>query len=623
MKKLKSLSFLWKDLVPKLICGWLFSGFIFLLFYGEENLDVQFAKNVNPVAAVLLIFADVLILSGLDILFSGKSGERLFACIKLPISFETGKSELKITPIALTVTVFLFSAELLIRMNSIYVYLAVALFFVLAVKYMCDKEKKLSVELSKKFSAAFVCLSVIFFAHVTMTISVLRYETYSAPNFDFGIFSNMYYHMKETFLPVSSCERDMLLSHFSVHISPILYLLLPIYAIFTSPVTIAVMQVIIIYSGIVPLYLIARKYKLSDGLIAVVGLIFSSYPAFCANCLFDFHENCFLTPLLLWMIYFYEKSKAIPMFIFAVLTLMIKEDAAVYVAVFGLYILIADKKYIKGPILTVGSIVWFFIACAILKNYGDGVMTIRYADLLNGDEGVFGIAKTVLLNPGYTVSEIFTTDEETADKLLYFAQIFIPLAFIPFCTKKYSRYILVLPVLLNLLSSFVYQYVITYQYSFGISAFLIYVTVMNLSDDCGERRETKKVLALSSAGLSVLMFLMMFFVPKYMSYITNYSKNKELYNEMDMVLSQIPEDKSVVSTAFMLPHLTERMETYELEYHDEIDTDYLVVDLRPAYFKYSEYITEYKAQGYVLVYEVEGGVAVYASPEEYQSVQTS
>ena len=38
-----------------------------------------------------------------------------------------------------------------------------------------------------------------------------------------------------TGLPDVSCERDVLMSHFAVHISPIYYLLLPFYALFPSP----------------------------------------------------------------------------------------------------------------------------------------------------------------------------------------------------------------------------------------------------------------------------------------------------------------------------------------------------------------------------------------------------
>ncbi len=593
--KTEKLSFLTDNFFAKFFSGWFVFGFVSMLLYNGAEIDLTFSDIVNPVVCVMIIVFVFLILSVVD--------------HKL--------KKTKITPIIFVISLFAFSAELLCRLDSIYVYLALAVFFMLAVKYMCSKEMELRVNMSKKLSIAFVCLVTVFFAHVTIVISVLRYETYAAPNYDFGIFCNMYYNMKKTLLPNTTCERDMLLSHFSVHISPILYLLLPIYAVFSSPVTIAVLQVLIVYSGIIPLYLIAKKYKLSDGIIAVVAVIYAAYPALCANCTFDFHENCFLTPLLLWMIFFYEKGNTSLMFVFAVLTLMVKEDAAVYVAVFGIYIIVANKHYEKGVALTAGSVLWFFIATTILANYGDGVMINRYSNLINGDEGVFGIVKTILLNPGYAVSEIFTTEEDTTDKVLYSIQIFLPLAFVPFCTKKFSRCILILPVFLNLLSGYIYQYQISYQYSFGISAFLMYVTVMNIADEDGEK---KRVYSVSAAGLSVLMSLMMF-VPTYTGYIEKYTESKELYDEMDDVLESIPEDKSVVATAFIVPHVSEHMEVYELEFHDEINTDYLVVDMRPTANDYSEYVEEYEDNGYVLVAIVLDGIYVYASSAEAANME--
>ena len=61
-------------------------------------------------------------------------------------------------------------------------------------------------------------------------ITCLRYLTFSSPNYDFGLFCNMFYNMAESGLPMVTSERDMLLSHFAVHISPVYYLLLPFFS---------------------------------------------------------------------------------------------------------------------------------------------------------------------------------------------------------------------------------------------------------------------------------------------------------------------------------------------------------------------------------------------------------
>ena len=159
------------------------------------------------------------------------------------------------------------------------------------------------------------------------TFTVLRYVNYSAPGFDFGIWVQMFHNMKTTLEPVTTVERNMTLSHFAVHFSPILYLLLPIYYVFPSNITLQIAQVVLLMSGIIPLWLLMRKYNLNSTVKLFLAIAYCAYPAISYGCIYDFHENCFILPLLLWMFLFYELNKKIPMFIFAFLVLTVKEEA--------------------------------------------------------------------------------------------------------------------------------------------------------------------------------------------------------------------------------------------------------------------------------------------------------
>ena len=70
--------------------------------------------------------------------------------------------------------------------------------------------------------------ALVFFLFVSLW-TVCRVLTYRAPTYDLGIFSQMFHQMRTTGLPTTTLERDGLLSHFDVHVSPIYYLLLPFY----------------------------------------------------------------------------------------------------------------------------------------------------------------------------------------------------------------------------------------------------------------------------------------------------------------------------------------------------------------------------------------------------------
>ena len=61
---------------------------------------------------------------------------------------------------------------------------------------------------------------VAFFLFVSAW-TVGRVMSFCTPTFDFGIFAQMFYNMKETGLPLTTVERDGLLSHCAVHMSPI------------------------------------------------------------------------------------------------------------------------------------------------------------------------------------------------------------------------------------------------------------------------------------------------------------------------------------------------------------------------------------------------------------------
>ena len=113
-----------------------------------------------------------------------------------------------------------------------------------------------------------VGLTVLFFLFVSVW-TVCRVYSFSTPTYDFGIFSQMFYHMKESGLPMTTLERDGLMSHFMVHMSPIWYLLLPFYLLVPSPVTLQVLQAAVMASAVIPLCRIGKDHGLSLSLIHI------------------------------------------------------------------------------------------------------------------------------------------------------------------------------------------------------------------------------------------------------------------------------------------------------------------------------------------------------------------
>ncbi|MBO5110784.1 MAG: DUF2079 domain-containing protein [Clostridia bacterium] len=417
-----------------------------------------------------------------------------------------------------------------------------------------------------------VCCTVI------SIVTCLRYLSFSTPNYDFGLFCNMFHYMRETGLPLSTSERDVLLSHFAVHISPIYYVLLPFYYIFPSPLTLQIGQAVVVASGVIPVLLLARHFKLSGKMTAAFTFLYALYPAVSLGCYFDLHENCFLAPLLLWVFYFFEKEKYLPMYLLSVAVLGVKEDAAVYLAVFALYMILGRKKYVHGAALGVGSVAYFALALYLLRTYGEGAMINRFDNLIvNPEEGLIGAIKTVLVNPGYLLTQLFTTSADTWEKVLYLLELLLPLGFLPFCTKKPSRWLLLTPMLLNLVTYYPFQYSISYQYQFGITAFLVYAAMQNSVELKAPTRKNLMAIAAASC-LCMYAFLAL---PSVVGNVRVWRDHKETYRQMEAILDELPSDASVSASTSLVAHVAQREEVYEIYYHgDKPDIDYVVFDTR-------------------------------------------
>ena len=443
---------------------------------------------------------------------------------------------------------------------------------------------------------------------VVAAIGVYRYASYSAPNYDFGIWCNMFHNMSESGLPNTTCERDGLLSHFAVHFSPIYYLMLPFYMVFPHPAALQILQAVILYSGVVPLCIMAKHKGLSERTVAVLGVIYAFYPAIATGTFYDLHENCFLLPLLLWCFCFFEKERYIPMAVFAGLTLLVKEDAFIYLLIFALYVFFLKNQKKTALCLAVSALVYFAVVSSLMNAFGNGIMIGRYENLIfDLDDGLIGVLKTAIFNPGYLLTQLFVSKDGDNSKILYILQLLLPLSFIPVATKKISRYILVVPVLMNIITMYVYQPNINFQYSFGIIAFLFYATVLNLSE-LGEK--TRKFM-LSLSAVSAFLLFAMLVCGNFGYYKMRYDNNREVYEKMNYALEEmLPEEASVVCTAFILPHIADRDEIYEVKYHKEngkykTDTEYAVFDMRYASENESA-IKFFLGNGYEEYYSDEG-----------------
>lgn len=598
----------WERNICRAIAAWSLYAFWILLTAEGDFFDLSFAQEGSIVSMILAVgglFLLLLVVAGFLqdhetdswFLLAGATG-----CVLCWVATFENNIQYKVA---------VGSGSMNMNSDSTLFLLAVIFAYTLFLLYFLQKNDLLIDKLRIPSGVAWGVISVLGLlgAVVIAVTTCMRYLTFSSPNFDFGLFVNMYHNMTETGLPLISSERDVLLSHFVVHLSPIYYLLLPVYAIFPSPMTLQISQAVLVASGIIPVILIARHYKLSNSIQIVIALIYATFPATSMGCFYDFHENCFLLPLLLWMFYFFEKEKYLWMYVFALLTLLVKEDAAIYVIFFALYILLSRKKLLHGSILALFSAVYFIVALAILQGsatywaefYANdtprpaiaGPMINRFDNLIyDKDSGLLGAIATALKNPGYLLTQFFSTRGASLDsffterspwaKVVYLLQMLLPVGMIPFCSKKQSRWLLLAPLLLNVLTTYKYQYSINFQYHFAITAFIFYGMLLNLPEFHPIPR--RRLLAIGAAA-SCCMYIFLI-IPKCDQYTEQWKSNRELYRAREELLDTIPKDASLCVPGNYLAHCADRREVYDHAYHimsgnnlhlKEHDVDYAVL----------------------------------------------
>lgn len=477
---------------------------------------------------------------------------------------------------------------------------------------------------SKAFSWITAAIALAFFLFVSIW-TVCRVYTFSSPTYDFGIFSQMFHSMKQTGLPMTTLERDGLLSHFKVHVSPIYYLLLPFYCIFPTPATLQVLQAAVLASAVIPLWLLGKQHSLSPLSRTVLCALLLLYPAFSGGTSYDIHENAFLTPLILWLFYAVDRKANILIAVFTILVLMVKEDAAVYTAVIALFILLCGvlrKEERSQIIIGIGmlgvSLIWFFCATGYLASSGDGVMTYRYNNFMyDGSSSLITVVKSVLICPIKALYECVDSE-----KLPFIGYTLLPLIGLPLLTRRYERMLLLIPyVLVNLMSDYQYQHDIFFQYTFGSTACLFYMVLVNLAD---LKSTSLRVGLLVAAVLVSFTCLQKTVIPVAIRYPERYQENYEVYQQQRDILQSVPEDAVVAASTHYTAYLSQRTFLYDIRYTSQeslLSCEYVVLSVtnESCYKKYADgessgynnVVSLLLENGFTLHSQVEGTLQIY------------
>lgn len=200
------------------------------------------------------------------------------------------------------------------------------------------------------YAALFTCLGAVkYAAHRNLV--------------DFGIFA-------QTVASAFGCFCNPIEgSHWAFHFSPILYLAAVALRVIHSPLTLIALQAIAGALVAPPIYaLVAARSDAGRGRLA--ALVVWLYPPLAGLVFGDFHENGFAPAAVAWTLYAFDAGLPALSLVAALLTLAVKEDQALFLAIagaIGAWHFRGTKRGRLAGAIALGSVLVFLLFFAYIQ----------------------------------------------------------------------------------------------------------------------------------------------------------------------------------------------------------------------------------------------------------------
>jgi len=371
------------------------------------------------------------------------------------------------------------------------------------------------------------------------------------------------------------------------HFSPALAALAIPYSFYRHPETLLILQAFAVSCCIFPIFKLASFKIANNRFVAYLfALSFVLYlPVRNAN-RFDFHPELLAMPLLLWAYYFLQKGRFAVVTILLLISLSVKETAALVTFGIGLHSLLFCRRYLFGLLWMAGSTFYFLVVVnVVIPHFSDQ----NYA-YLSGNFFVW-MDKSV---------ESFLSHLFSLSTVSYLFKIYAPLGFLSFLSP--SSLIMNIPILAqNILSRNDATRSIFFQYTALLTPFVFISAIEGAA-----RLKRAQWLPLYLTAFA----LMMTGVPETYIITTYAELNTPKTREIRAFLKSIPASFSVRTHEFYASQTADRndLHIYENEHPKEgasvkaLKSDIVAIDEEFLGLQPEEHFKKLKKSGYKQIY---------------------
>jgi len=308
-------------------------------------------------------------------------------------------------------------------------------FFLLALLFSYIIEKNLRHELQAESKQQVIIIAgtcVILYALYLFIVTWYMYSNFFSQGVDLEYFFQTIWQLSEFKVPYIWALNQPLFAVWSQHFSPFLYLLVPVMWLSHSAGALLMVQAIVIISGAIPIYLIAKRSLHSRGLGLALSFAYLSFGGLQFGMEYGFHEIMFFPTVFLWAYYFYVVKKPKLYLLFVILSLLIKEEVAFIVFFWGLYLMFFRKDKFWGTITTILGMLWYIVCFNIVFPYFNKGFGYWGQYDTDGSSGLLGILKSTLFKPFNFLVTLVTPELKIQMMLETFGQFaFLLLLFPP------------------------------------------------------------------------------------------------------------------------------------------------------------------------------------------------
>jgi uncharacterized membrane protein len=401
--------------------------------------------------------------------------------------------------------------------------------------------------------------------------SVFRHGRFGSNAYDLGLYDQSIWGFSRFDVAIAHTiarEETLIGGHFQ----PLLFLLAPLYWIWSDPRMLLGAQAVLLAAASVPLYAWARV-RLGTLPATLFQLAFLVFWGVVAGNLFDFHAVSLAAPIVSATLYALLTRRTRLLLVLVALGLLARENLGLTFAAIGLYAAAVQRRVLLGAGIAAVSIAWFVVA---IKAILPAISGRRYAHWYYGQlgSGPLQAAWKLVTDPLESARLFFTPHvKRVALVNLFAAWLALPL---------------VSPLLLVAIPSLAERFFADrpelwaqgFHYSIVVAPILAFAAIDTTARIVGRVDPSRAPLVASAIAATVLCAGLYFTFVRLrpLDELGRYTSAAHAA-EISACLQTIPTDASVSATSALVPHLAQRRAIYLLDRRPFVPTEYVAIDV--------------------------------------------